>query len=242
MKIKGWDWLRWLWSGDIDGSFYPATLNEGRNYDAWVWSSLITRYLKFTAQSERELSVHPCCLHSFSSERWTWTSSDRTQVNVYLSPFLSSWEFVLRPDRKPLASPLRPVTTLSEREAKPQENTRHSWRLLGSRRSGLMGSTCGRTRLVNCKGWVFCCQLLTSVWKVNPNPKWNQHVSYLSLGPLRSPSVLFPFSFSFQSRCSHSKGETHLRTKSTCVLFPFRSFVFPLMFKRRRDIWMFPEA
>lgn len=97
---------RSLWSGDTDGSFYPATLNEGRNSDAWVCSSLITPYLKFTAWSERELSVHPCCLHSFSSERWTWTSSDRTQVNVYLSPFLSSWEFVLHPDRKPLASPL----------------------------------------------------------------------------------------------------------------------------------------
>lgn len=42
------------------------------------------------------------------SERWTWTSSDRTQVNVYLSPFLSSREFALRPGRKPprLASPL----------------------------------------------------------------------------------------------------------------------------------------
>ena len=41
------------------------------------------------------------------SERWTWTSSDRTQVNVYLSPFLSSREFALRPGRKPprLASP-----------------------------------------------------------------------------------------------------------------------------------------
>lgn len=62
--------------------------------------------LKFTTRSERELSVHLCCLHSFSSERWTWTSSDRTRVNVYLSPCLSSWKFVLRPDIKPLASPL----------------------------------------------------------------------------------------------------------------------------------------
>ncbi len=86
--------------------FCPASLNEGRNCDAWDMVLVIRRYLKFTAWSERELSVHPCCLHSFSSERWTWTSSDRTQVNVYLSPFLSSWEFALRLDRKLLASPL----------------------------------------------------------------------------------------------------------------------------------------
>lgn len=91
---------------DCMSYFCPTTLNEGRNCDAWGLVLVIRRYLKFTAWSERELSVHPCCLHSFSSERWTRTSSDRTQVNVYLSPFLSSWEFALRPDRKPLASPL----------------------------------------------------------------------------------------------------------------------------------------
>lgn len=61
---------------------------------------VIRRYLKFTARRERELSLHPCCLHSFCGERWTWTSSDTTRVNVYLSPFLSSWEFALPPELK----------------------------------------------------------------------------------------------------------------------------------------------
>lgn len=67
---------------------------------------IIRPYLKFTIWSERELSMHPCCLHSFSSKRWTWTSSDRTQVNVYLSPFLSSWKFALHPGLKLLDSTL----------------------------------------------------------------------------------------------------------------------------------------
>lgn len=90
-------WIIWI-------IFSPN--NHGRNCGAWALVLVIRRYLKFTAPSERELSVHPCCLHSFYSERWTWTSGDRTQVSVYLSPFLSSWEFALHPDRKPLASPL----------------------------------------------------------------------------------------------------------------------------------------
>lgn len=81
-----------------------TTLNEGRNWDAWSLVLVIRPNLKYTAWGERELSVHPCCLHSFSSERWTWTSSDRTQVNIYPSPFLSSWEFGLRPGKKPIAS------------------------------------------------------------------------------------------------------------------------------------------
>lgn len=58
-----------------------------------VLSFLITQYLGITAQSERELSEHLFCLPSFSSERWTW-------INVYLSPFLSSWEFALHPKQK----------------------------------------------------------------------------------------------------------------------------------------------
>lgn len=123
--------------------FYPAILNEVETMVPEISSSLITRYLRFTAWSERELSVHPRCLHSFSNERWTWTSSDRTPVNVYLAPFLSSWEFALRPDRKPLASPLNvpsPLFTAASaveqhdgyhtdwsENPKPQENTRHRW-------------------------------------------------------------------------------------------------------------------
>lgn len=67
---------------------------------------IIRPYLKFTIWSERELSMHPCCLHSFSSKRWTWTSSDMTQVNVYLSPFLSGWKFALHPGLKLLDSTL----------------------------------------------------------------------------------------------------------------------------------------
>lgn len=111
------------------------------------------------------------------SERWTGTSSDRTQVNVYLSPFLSSWEFALRPDRKPprLASPRlaltvfprfssrwlqllsnRPVTARTKWEPcepKPQKHkTQMALQLTPGRGgSGLKGSICERMCVMNFK-------------------------------------------------------------------------------------------
>lgn len=154
-----------------------------------VWSSLITRYLRFTARSERELSVHPRCLHSFPSERWTWTSSDRTQVNVYLSPFLSSWEFALLPRQKaPRLSPQCFLASLHsgfgcwatgqlqhcQSERRNRRKTQGTAGVyLHSRGSRLMGSTCGRMCIVNCKERVLRCRLLTFFRKANPNPKCN---------------------------------------------------------------------
>lgn len=142
--------------------FYPAILNEVETVVPEISSSLITRYLRFTAWSERELSVHPRCLHSFSSERWSWTSSDRTPVNVYLAPFLSSCEFALRPDRKPLASPLNvpsPLFTAASaveqhdgyNTDKVRARNRKKTQGTDGRERRLTGSTCGRMCIVNCK-------------------------------------------------------------------------------------------
>lgn len=168
--------------------------------------------------------MHPCCLHSFSSERWTWTSRDTTQVNVYLSPLLSSWEFALHPERKPLASPLSvslvsasaveqrasyntdKVRPASAETAQKQETPMTLHLTPQQVESGLKGRTGGRMRIMNLKDWH--CQLLTSFKKANPDPKCNYHwlsASYLSFGPQFNL-------FSFQSRCCPLKGEARLKT------------------------------
>lgn len=166
MQDSFWQFT-WMWHFITSWCVYSQT----------YFVLVIRLCLKFTAQSERDfLSVHRRCLHSFSSERWTWTSSDRTEVNVYLSPFLSSWEFALRPGWKPPTSPqcfLSFLQLLSNRLA--TEPTK--WQLCDRKPQNhkvlvtlLNGSTYGRMWIMIPRDRALCCFPLTFFREVNLNP------------------------------------------------------------------------
>lgn len=112
------------------GSCGSRFLNEGRNCGAWSPLLVIRRYLKFTAQSERELSVHPGCLHSFSSERWTWTSSDRTLGQCLPLTFLIEPGVCPPPRQKdPLPPPASPLSVSLRCWATHRVTTPTKWEL-----------------------------------------------------------------------------------------------------------------
>lgn len=141
--------------------------------------------------------MHPRCLHSFSSERRTWTSGDRTQVNVYLPPFLSGCEFALSLDRKPLASPLSfsavflSVTSAVAQQFghKPDKVSRNCQK---NKKTTRCKVDCHReeSRLMNvfCELYRLRLLLLTidlcSERLITPNLKCNKRVSYHFLSGL----------------------------------------------------------